>query len=254
MRLICPNCDAQYDVADDVIPEGGRDVQCSSCAHTWFQTDKPIVAGRAPEDIAETSEPAEVPAPVPPAAPKRRPLESSIADILREEAEREHDLPADGTKTAAKPAAAVPEGTRRRISELAETESGSRANLAASATGAVAANANLRTVPGIDEINASLRARAEENDTTGLTETEKDDVVKRRGFRRGFIIVLFLIAILITPYFFAAEIVEALPQAQPYMETYVATVDDLRVWLDVQVQKGQTMFNDMMAPDNAAAE
>ncbi|SMO83222.1 MJ0042 family finger-like domain-containing protein [Thalassovita litoralis] len=37
MRLICPNCGAQYEVPDGVIPEQGRDVQCSSCGHTWFQ-------------------------------------------------------------------------------------------------------------------------------------------------------------------------------------------------------------------------
>ena len=37
MRLICPNCGAQYEVPDDVIPEGGRDVQCSNCGDTWFQ-------------------------------------------------------------------------------------------------------------------------------------------------------------------------------------------------------------------------
>ena len=37
MRLICPNCGAQYEVPDDVIPDGGRDVQCSNCGDTWFQ-------------------------------------------------------------------------------------------------------------------------------------------------------------------------------------------------------------------------
>jgi predicted Zn finger-like uncharacterized protein len=37
MRLICPNCGAQYEVPESVIPETGRDVQCSSCGHTWFQ-------------------------------------------------------------------------------------------------------------------------------------------------------------------------------------------------------------------------
>lgn len=37
MRLICPNCGAQYEVPDDVIPENGRDVQCSNCGDTWFQ-------------------------------------------------------------------------------------------------------------------------------------------------------------------------------------------------------------------------
>ncbi|NBR91243.1 MAG: hypothetical protein EBS68_15290, partial [Rhodobacteraceae bacterium] len=29
MRIICPNCGAQYEVPNDVVPETGRDVQCS---------------------------------------------------------------------------------------------------------------------------------------------------------------------------------------------------------------------------------
>jgi predicted Zn finger-like uncharacterized protein len=37
MRLICPNCDAQYEVPPEAIPEQGRDVQCSACGHTWFE-------------------------------------------------------------------------------------------------------------------------------------------------------------------------------------------------------------------------
>lgn len=37
MRLICPNCGAQYEVDANMIPPEGRDVQCSNCAQTWFQ-------------------------------------------------------------------------------------------------------------------------------------------------------------------------------------------------------------------------
>lgn len=37
MRLNCPNCGAQYEVQDDVIPAAGRDVECSNCGNTWFQ-------------------------------------------------------------------------------------------------------------------------------------------------------------------------------------------------------------------------
>jgi len=36
MRLTCPNCGAQYQVRDDLIPDDGRDVQCSNCGNTWF--------------------------------------------------------------------------------------------------------------------------------------------------------------------------------------------------------------------------
>ena len=37
MRLVCPNCDAEYEVDDTLIPPEGRDVQCSNCTTTWFQ-------------------------------------------------------------------------------------------------------------------------------------------------------------------------------------------------------------------------
>ena len=37
MRLVCPNCNAQYEVDDAAIPDSGRDVQCSNCGHGWFQ-------------------------------------------------------------------------------------------------------------------------------------------------------------------------------------------------------------------------
>jgi predicted Zn finger-like uncharacterized protein len=37
MRITCPNCGAQYEVDDNLIPEAGRDVQCSNCGKGWFQ-------------------------------------------------------------------------------------------------------------------------------------------------------------------------------------------------------------------------
>ena len=44
MRLICPNCDAEYEVEASVIPAAGRDVQCSNCGHSWFQLPPEIEA------------------------------------------------------------------------------------------------------------------------------------------------------------------------------------------------------------------
>lgn len=41
MRLICPNCDAQYEVDASAVPPNGRDVQCSNCGHAWFQAAEP---------------------------------------------------------------------------------------------------------------------------------------------------------------------------------------------------------------------
>lgn len=59
MRITCPNCRAQYDVDSSMIPEAGRDVQCSSCAHTWLVShtgenvaeEKPQAEQRLPEEV-----------------------------------------------------------------------------------------------------------------------------------------------------------------------------------------------------------
>lgn len=58
MRLVCPNCEAKYEVPEDAIPETGRDVQCANCGHAWYQ-----MRSRA------AAEPAAAPAPAPVAAP-----------------------------------------------------------------------------------------------------------------------------------------------------------------------------------------
>lgn len=41
MRLVCPNCSAQYEIDGSMIPDEGRDVQCSNCGHTWFELPPP---------------------------------------------------------------------------------------------------------------------------------------------------------------------------------------------------------------------
>ncbi|MCB1358200.1 MAG: zinc-ribbon domain-containing protein [Maritimibacter sp.] len=55
MRLVCPNCGAQYEVDDRVIPDSGRDVQCSSCGHAWYQMPAGVEAAEAPlpDEIAD---------------------------------------------------------------------------------------------------------------------------------------------------------------------------------------------------------
>ena len=95
MRLVCPNCEAKYEVPDDAIPDTGRDVQCASCGHAWYQMRPRSGAAEAvaapmvdpvpepeplpdpvdqsqPEDvIAEAEPPAEiVPEPVPEPEPE----------------------------------------------------------------------------------------------------------------------------------------------------------------------------------------
>ena len=123
MRLTCPNCGAQYEVPDEVIPDTGRDVQCSNCGDTWFQhhpdhalaeddpqqdADAGWDADPAPGDVADPvgdhSEDPPAPEPEParqpeieeaepgePPTPARRELSPEVSDVLREEAERERE-------------------------------------------------------------------------------------------------------------------------------------------------------------------
>ena len=85
MRLLCPKCDAEYEIPDYVIPAEGRDVQCSGCQETWF-----------------------VPADTPPRA--RTSIDPKVSSILQQEVQREMEARKAETRgsndTAPEPASA----------------------------------------------------------------------------------------------------------------------------------------------------
>lgn len=88
MRLICPECAAQYEIADGLIPPEGREVECSACGHGWRQSGLPPLRLSPEVAIAEDDAlPGEDAAPPPPLG--SRGLSDPILAILREEAERE---------------------------------------------------------------------------------------------------------------------------------------------------------------------
>lgn len=104
MRLICPNCGAQYEVADDVIPEAGRDVQCSNCGHTWFERPGASEAAEAAamdETLPTPPEPQAEPDPAPEPEPEPEPEPAPDVEAKQEpepapepEPEEEADRPA----------------------------------------------------------------------------------------------------------------------------------------------------------------
>lgn len=93
MRLICPNCDAQYEVDDTAIPREGRDVQCSACGHAWYQLHPDAADEAETED--ELYDPVPVPAPAPP-PPAETPPEAVLTRAQR-------DLAAAGPPPAPQP-------------------------------------------------------------------------------------------------------------------------------------------------------
>ncbi len=88
MRLVCPNCGAQYEVDDRVIPDSGRDVQCSACGHGWYQMPKGMAAEGEEPGSEEPTPSEEEPAPVA-AAPE----EADAPDTDRAEDEASYDAP-----------------------------------------------------------------------------------------------------------------------------------------------------------------
>lgn len=272
MRLICPNCGAQYEVADDVIPEDGRDVQCSNCAHTWFESRGASDVEDEFADVTEASaqlskEPdetwgAEVYAAKPPSAPKpapkRQELDPSIADILREEAAREAasrraeaeaemqsqpDLGLDSADAA--PDQRTAEAQKRMASLKGEAQP---------SVPIVSPSASPRSglLPDIEEINSSLRAESERN--VHLDEPEDVIAKNKLGFRFGFFGSLLILAVFVAAYVYAPKIIAAVPAVEGPLTAYVDTVDQGRLWLDAQMQAMLVSMNETeaAAPDATA--
>lgn len=63
MLIVCPSCDAQYQVPESAIPPEGREVQCSSCDTKWHQepasksAPEPLVARRDLPEQSRTVQP-----------------------------------------------------------------------------------------------------------------------------------------------------------------------------------------------------
>lgn len=86
MRLVCPNCEAKYEVPEDAIPETGRDVQCANCGHAWYQM-RPRAAGVEPAPAATVAAvPVAAPVPAPAAEAVPEPVIKAVAPATAEPA------------------------------------------------------------------------------------------------------------------------------------------------------------------------
>lgn len=292
MRLICPNCGAQYEVPDDVIPDSGRDVQCSNCGITWFQAhpDQDIELAEELERALpdqewqpDSPEPEPTPEPeiLPPeeddageaAAPTRRELDPAIADVLRQEAEHEarlRDTEHGGLESQPDLGLAEPEtDATRRAREARDRMSRRRGETAAAVPEADINLGSRRDIlPDIDDINATLRSTGDRKTKASRGASVAPSTAHRRGrgFRVGFGLTLLLAAAAIAAYVNAERIVEMAPQTRPVMEPFVAKMNEARYWLDTQMVDvmlwldekaaaagGNTStFGDLTPPDSSA--
>jgi len=275
MRLICPNCSAQYEVPADVIPAEGRDVQCSNCQETWFHTHPDT---ETPTDVAQTlkehfaqTEPTAAPEPAqsdtisepdpiddeferaldqeldtiaeddPDIAPapaitherSKREIDPSVADILREEAQREREQRAaetfehqdefalDANEPTSDPQPEKSGYIDPNLDDLDEMYKNT-------ASDAPASRRDL--LPDIEEINSTLRRdKKSANREEPETQAQKN-ASGRRGFRAAIILLLLAVAV----YAYADLITSNVPQLAPYLDAYVAQIDQWRAALTDQ--------------------
>lgn len=271
MRLICPNCNAQYEVPDDVMPSEGRDVQCSNCGQTWFQDHPDTIAEReanlanAPHDdeevvqvqpeLAEHDEPSKPdttfdvptfePEPVAeekPVEPTRRALDPEVADVLREEAERETEArrqEADAIES--QPDLGLPDtsdDSEKRMREAQDRMARMRGEPSGPARGEEAATglgSRRDLLPDIEEINSTLRSNNSRSPDDDPGQTAQIEVQEKRSSRRGFILTVALVAVMALVYSYAPQIAASLPAAEPALAGYVTMIDGWRVWINERV-------------------
>lgn len=271
MRLVCPNCDAEYEVDAAAIPDGGRDVQCSNCGHAWFQLPPEVeaelaaeealfdappsvaaariaVADGLPEQEAAEQTPPDLanspgePAPVAPDQPARiqpepapRSIDESVLAVLREEAEREVEARKIETPAASAP---VMETQSELGLEAPASGMAAVARRLARLKGEPEAVAKPQTrremLPEIEEINSTLRASSERRagPSAAIAETLGEERAQKSGFRSGFVLVLILAVALLAAYVMASKLAQQFPAAAGALQAYVAAVDAARLWLD----------------------
>lgn len=265
MRLTCPNCGAQYEVPDQVIPKEGRDVQCSNCGNTWFfahpdysdvtaekQRSEADELRDAVRDLNEPSEPvrepetqraAPPPKPAPEtAAPSRRNLDPDVKDILREEARHEAELREAEARSTLETQPdlgldAVGDDPERRARQARERMARMRGEPVKVEPAPVPApidrdprpNSRKEMLPDIEEISSSLRQSEHSEGRVTLGGGRRGR--RASGFKRGFAVSIILVVILSLIYSNAPLIAERLPEADPILSAFVAVVDQGRLWL-----------------------
>jgi predicted Zn finger-like uncharacterized protein len=262
MRLICPNCDAQYEVDDAAIPVAGRDVQCSSCGHAWFQQPPEVEAEQQAEaelyDAPEVPEPPPAPPVMPPVDAtviQPRPIDEAVLAVLREEADREMIARRLDAETALETQGDLGIDAATAAATSAQSAARHIALMKGEDPDAVIEPPRERTrremLPDIEEINSSLRAGDVAIGEDGAAFEIARRPEPRSGFRSGFVLMLVLAMVVVALYVMAPRISAQFPAAQPALDSYVAAVDQGRVWLDATMKSIVASLKGLAGTDSA---
>ena len=254
MLLLCPNCGAQYEVPEDHIPKKyGRDVQCSACNHTWFQThpaqdlqpalrdeaDDPGSAKQPSErfdpsladDPAASSDATAVStSPQMPPLRQKRSLHPSVAGVLREEAKREVEERGSNGPQASGSSSRSGSSDQARDADMdmqaLEALYQNSEQTAKSTRGAL--------LPDIDEINSTLSTSGAE----WPSDSDASKEIAQKGQRRlGFLVGIAIIVAAAALYYFADTLGDGIPSLQQPLELYQQWINNMRIVLDQWIRQ-----------------
>ena len=203
MRLVCPSCKANYEVPRTAVPIGGREVQCASCGHKWFQTRTKKTKDEKPTQLdSKSSEENNIE--LENNASAQRKIDPSVIKILKEEAKREIEA-RDRERS-----------NKKNPSEKKKTEKSLENNN-----------------PEILTKDAILKHQSKDVIAEALDE-------KKRSQFPGFILGLLVVLASFLVYSFNAELILLLPEAESYIIAYVQLIDWIR--LELNKLAGKTIY------------
>ncbi len=225
MRLTCPNCAARYEIAEDALPDTGRDVQCSDCGHTWF--------ARRPGSFAPLP-PTTRPRPAPKMDPKPYPADDRAPQTPKLSAESKAVLQAEVSREmAARQAHADAELERQEDLGLDDLPPADRPK----------GRDALPDVAIDDTMDAGLDAMEPRDAALDDAATPAARARSRWRFHAGFWTAVLVVAGLACLYILADQIPPVMPAAEQPLAGYVAWVDGLRSWLSDQAATVQSWLD-----------
>ena len=195
MRLVCPNCKANYEVPRHAVPIGGREVKCASCGHSWFQTrtkksnDGELIE---PENEVIKEDTEEVTS----AASNQKKIDPSVIKILKEEAKREIEA-----RDQERNKKNIPSKNKRSFKNPRNSE------------------------PATLTKDAILKHQSKDALAEALDDKK---TTKRSGFIFGLLIVLFALL----AYTNSDQLISVLPAYEVYIVSYIELIDEIRLELN----------------------
>ena len=242
MLLACPICQAQYEVPEDAIPEVGCEVQCSACGETWFQPhprasfpiqnirgdqrlqDFAYIKGAIEhysekESTASSTHDSQSPIFNNPTAIQRPPIATAVAEVLRQEADRE--------------------AKERAASVFSENQTPFEADIPPAPENVQESVQELHSAPINTPISAPAPIQPSEPDQLKADEiapAPKPNIAQNKNAqshsssRLGFIIGFTAVMVALIFYLYADVLRSAVPILIPYTDPYM-------LWVDVQRQR-----------------